>query len=397
MQIRQKEIFTTIRTEGALLPSDLLRRIADGDKSAPGLSPSDYHLSGERINEAVNCSWLRMQAAWKTFEDASAKLPQKGAGTGLTREKLLLPLFQELGYGRLMPRKAAEIDGKSYPISHFWHHSPIHLTGFRTDLDRRMAGVAGAARMSPHALVQEFLNRSDAHLWAFVSNGLRLRILRDSMSLTRQAYVEFDLEAMMTGRAYADFVLLWLLCHQSRVEAAIPQECLLEKWSELAQEQGTRALDQLRSGVETAIAAIGQGFLAYPANKALRENLKSGALDKQAYYRQVLRFVYRLIFLFVAEDRDLLLPPDVAPEIRERYLRFYSNRRLRDLAGKKIGSRHADLYQGLRIVMQKLGSDQGCPELGLPALGGMLFSDKATKALAECDISNRYLLKAIRA
>jgi hypothetical protein len=32
-----------------------------------------------------------------------------------------------------------------------------------------------------------------------VRNGLRLRILRDNVSLTRQAYVEFDLEAMMNG------------------------------------------------------------------------------------------------------------------------------------------------------------------------------------------------------
>jgi hypothetical protein len=31
-----------------------------------------------------------------------------------------------------------------------------------------------------NGLVQEFLNRSDRHLWAIVSNGLRLRILRDN-------------------------------------------------------------------------------------------------------------------------------------------------------------------------------------------------------------------------
>src|SRR5437764_3750776 len=56
-------------------------------------------------------------------------------------------------------------------------------------------------RSSPHSLLQEFLNRSDQHLWGIVSNGLRLRLLRDNISLTRQAYVEFDLEAMMAGEA----------------------------------------------------------------------------------------------------------------------------------------------------------------------------------------------------
>jgi hypothetical protein len=129
--------------------------------------------------------------------------------------------------------------------------------------------------------VQEFLNRSDDHLWGFVSNGLRLRILRDNISLTRQAFVEFDLEGMMEGEVYADFVLLWLLCHQSRVETDKPEECWLERWARAAQEQGTRALDRLRDGVEQAIKALGRGFLAHPANAALRGNLRSGELDKQ--------------------------------------------------------------------------------------------------------------------
>ncbi|MGI6491359.1 MAG: hypothetical protein ACOX0T_02895 [Pelotomaculum sp.] len=47
--------------------------------------------------------------------------------------------------------------------------------------------------------MQEYLNRSSEHLWGFVSNGFVLRILRDNVSLTRQSYVEFDLQSMMDG------------------------------------------------------------------------------------------------------------------------------------------------------------------------------------------------------
>src|SRR3546814_12664151 len=75
--------------------------------------------------------------------------------------------------------------------------------------------------MSPHSLVQELLNRTDDHLWAMVTHGLRLRLLRDNVALTRQAYVDFDLEAMFTGQAYADLAPLWLACHQRRFVAAI--------------------------------------------------------------------------------------------------------------------------------------------------------------------------------
>ena len=398
MQTRGRSIFATIRSEGALLPADLLQRIINGNRDFPGVTPDAYHLNtGEKLNEATNRAWNRLVGAWSAFTETAAKLPASDPGTTVTRERWLLPLFSELGYGRLLTTKALEVEGKTYPISHGWQHTPIHLIGCRVDVDRRAAGVAGASRSSPHGLVQELLNRSNAHLWGIVSNGLRLRILRDNSSLTRQAYVEFDLEAMMTGEVYADFVLLWLLCHESRVEAERPETCWLEQWSRTAQEQGTRALDQLRKGVEEAITALGRGFLTHPANQGLRDSLRSGTLEAQEYYRQLLRLVYRLLFLFVAEDRDLLCIPHADPAVRERYTRFYSTARLRRLAERRVGTRHADLFHGLRLVMQKLGGDAGCPELALPALGSLLFSDQAIPALNPCEIANHDLLDAIRA
>jgi very-short-patch-repair endonuclease len=377
MKVKDKAIFTTLRTEGAILPADLLQRIVENDKDLDGLKPTTYHLlEGEKLNESINRSWNRLRGAWVSFQTALEELSPNNLGTSVTRDRFLLPLFQELGYGRLTAAKALEVESRGYPISHGWLNTPIHLVGWRVDLDRRTAGVAGAARSSPHSLVQELLNRSSAHLWAFISNGRQLRILRDNVSLTRQAYVEFDLEAMMSGEVYSDFVLLWLLCHQSRVEAEKAEQCWLEKWSKTAQEQGTRALDQLRRGVEVAIATLGQGFLSHPANRELRQKLQLGGLSMQDYYRQLLRLVYRLLFLFVAEDRGFLLDPKADLAARERYTLYYSTARLRVLAEKRRGTRHADLFFGLRLVMEKLGSTEGCRELGLPALGSLLWSNE---------------------
>ena len=393
MQIRHRETFTTIRTEGSILPVDLLQQISEG--GIDGLEPSDYHLSGRR-NEAINRSWNHLLAIWGAFKTAISQLPEKDLGTGVTRERWLLPLFQELGYGRLLVTKAVEIDGKSYPISHSWNLAPIHLVGFRLSIDKKVPGAVGAARMSPHGLMQEYLNRSDGHLWGFVSNGLRMRILRDTVSLTKQSYIEFDLEGMMDGQVYSDFVIFWLLSHESRLEADKPEDCWLEKWSKSAQAEGTKALDQLRFGVEKAIEALGRGFLSHPANSELKNRLKTGELDKQEYYRQILRLVYRLILLFVAEERGVLLNPKADPAVVERYSRFYSLARIRKFAEKKAGTRHADLYQGLRLVMDKLGSDNECVELGLSPLGSFLFSSASIKEIGGCSISNRDLLDAIR-
>lgn len=398
MQTRRLELFTTIHTEGAILPVDILQRILDGDSSIDGTSPESYHLgTGEKINEAVNRSWNRLQGLWLSFQNAREKLPTSDAGTSLTRDKWLLQLFQELGYGRLQQGKAIELGSKLYAISHQWKHTLIHLVSFRLDLDKKQKSTAGASKASPHSLMQELLNASDNHLWGFVSNGLRLRILRDNRSLTRQSYVEFDLEGMMNGEVYSDFVLLWMLCHQSRVEADKPEECLLEKWSQTAQEQGTRALEQLRNGVEQAIKELGQGFLSHPANAALRDKLKSASMPTQEYYRQLFRLVYRLLFLFVAEDRDLLLHPKAEPVSRERYNRHYSLTRLRRMASRLRGSKHVDAWEQVRLVMDILSGDTGYDALGLPALGGYLFSDEAIPDLHDCDITNHDFLTAVRA
>lgn len=398
------DAFSTVRIEGAILPADLLQRVAAGDAGLRGLRPEDYHLAGEKLNEAANRAWARLVPAWQAFRAESERLPPADDGLDFTLRRWLLPFWRALDYGQLDQAHPVEIDGKAYPISHVRYNCPVHLVSFRRDLDKRVE-TRQARLPSPHGMVQELLNRSAAHLWGFVGNGFKLRILRDNIRLTRQAYVEFDLQAMFDGGAYADFALLWRLCHESRVklenvgdgvnEASVnPADCWLERWSKAAQQQGLRALDQLRGGVERAVEALGRGFLC-PANADLASKLRAGTLTAADYYRQLLRLVYRLLFLFVAEDRELLFDPHAGAEARDRYAQFYSTARLRRLSGRVRGTPHADLYQGLDLVLTRLGTT-GCPELGLPALGG-LFDPAGTRDLAGCRVPNVELLEAVRA
>jgi len=396
MQKYQRSAFSSIHSEGALLPLDILQRIAQFDTSLGGLTAEAYHHEGEKLNEVINEAWTHVLRAWHNFQTARAGLSSSEVGTALTREHWLLPLFAALDYGRLYTIKPFEVEGKTYAISHAWQHTPIHLVGCNVDLDHMARSSSTGLRSSPYSLVQEFLNRSSDHLWGMVSNGLQLRLLRKNVSITRQAFVEFDLETIFQGENYADFVLLWLLCHQSRVEAERPADCWLEKWSRIAQEQGIRALNKLRDGVEQAINILGSGFLAHSSNRALRERLHSGELNTQDYYHQVLRMVYRLIVLFVAEDREVLFHPQANETARQRYTAYYSTERLRRLAEQRIGTRHSDLFQGLWLVMEKLGSDTGCLELGLPSLNGFLFSHKAIPDLVGCELTNHDLLEAVR-
>ncbi|MCK6211558.1 N-6 DNA methylase [Georgenia sp. EYE_87] len=394
--------FTTIRSVGGLLPPDLLARVLAGDSDLPGLRAGDYHLGdGESVREAANRAWSYLTGTWASFTAARKKLSATDPAVGLTREKWLALLFRELGYGRLPTAPAGGLSAAdtAYPVSHLWERTPIHLLGWGVDLDRRTPGVPGAAGRAPHALVQELLNRSDDYLWGVLSNGRTLRLLRDSTSLVGQSYLEFDLEAMFDGEVFSDFVVLYMLVHQSRVEplseGAPASECWLERWRTAAVESGTRALGLLRDGVQDAIEALGTGFLRHPDNGALVHRLSSGELRLEDYHRALLRLVYRLLFLFVAEDRDALLDPHAEPLARSRYRDYFATARLRRLATRRRGTRHGDLWQALTIVMDGLGREGGLPALGLPALGG-LFERGPADVASDLSLANESLLTAIR-
>ena len=142
---------------------------------------------------------VKSEVSMCSASGAAASLPAGEPGTGLTNDKWSLPLLRDLGFGLLPTSAGPQISGRTYAINRFFGPVPVHLIGCGLSLDHRTAGVRGAAAVNPHGLVQEFLNRSPGHRWAIVSNGLRFRILRDNQALSRQSFLEFDLEAMFAG------------------------------------------------------------------------------------------------------------------------------------------------------------------------------------------------------
>ena len=395
---RRRFASNTVRTVGALIPGDVLAKALAGE-GLEALDDVDYGLeNGVRFRDAVNDGWNEAKALWWRFRAELRNLDEGDiTATSLTRERWLLPLLELLGFEDVkVLSSAVEAGGTEYPVSHMWMASPLHLMGSKVELDRRISGIPGAARLSPHSLTQQFLNRSDDHLWGIVSNGYRLRILRDSVSLTRQAFVEFDLEAMFNGEVFVDFVLLYRVAHATRFEGERPEDCLLERWIAAARDEGIRALDQLREGVESALTTLGTGFLRHPDNAKLRAQVDAGDLDPRDLYRYLLRLVYRLLFLFVAEDRDLLLLPETEPAVRDRYDRYYSTARLRELASLPTGSGHGDLWLGLTSLMHVLGRDDGEPALGLPGLGSFLWAHDSIGELIDSSLDNEDLLDALQ-
>lgn len=400
--------FQAINVVGGVLPPALLGRVQTGSlQDRTGLAPASYFLSGrETIGDAASRSWSYLKGVWQDWQETDARKGGVGPGTGDARQRWLLILLRELGYGQVA-QAGSEIENRStYPVSHLWGNVPIHLLGPRVQLDKRNPGVEGAAK-APQKMLQELLNHSPKHLWAILSNGLKLRLLRDSTALAGSAYIEFDLETIFTSELYSEFQLLWQVCHQSRLAErnaeAGPDSCWLESWRSEAVESGSRALDRLGVGVQRALERFGTGILRHPDNAWLVDALHADDLTRHDFHKALLRTAYRLLFCFVVEDRGVLLVPEASAKARQRYADFFSTRRLRDLSRKHNGGPHSDLWRTQKLVFRALGGD-GLDKLGLPALGGLFDPDSRAKLpisqpgpdlVLECELANRDLLRAI--
>jgi len=387
--------FDAIHIEGGLLPAEWLGNIAA--LKADYQSPPEYGIpKGLNLRDELGRYWRIAQAHWSEFDTARARADN---AYPLTTRFVQALLRDVLGATDLQAQAAPQvISERQYPVTATAREGRLSVVvaaaGQRLDERDRRYGD-GHRQRSAFGLLQDWLNASDTALWGIASNGLQLRLARDNASLTRPAWIEADLERIFSEERYADFSLLWLLIHASRFgnPGNLPQQCPLEAWREGSKEQGTRAREQLRQGVEEALIALGQGFLTEAGNQPLRDALASGGLDRSAYFQQLLRLVYRLIFLLTIEERGLLHAADANGDAVKLYADGYSLRRLRERARKRRAfDQHADLWDGLKPVLTGLAHGQ--PLLALPALGG-LFAEDQCPDLDASTLGNRALLEAV--
>ena len=386
--------YAAINVEGGLFPADLLDDIAAGTAGLPAASA--LGVDGRRLTDDIQAAFSDARSYWDAFQRRLDRSSE--SRVSLTRQDWMLKFLELIGFGSLSFQRAAlEAGGQSYFIPHRAgipeNAPPVHIVGIDQELDRR------EGRSSPHALVQEYLNRSDA-LWGLVGNGNVLRLLRDTARLFKPTYLEFNLEGMMEGNQYSEFALLYRLIHSSHFPQpeTNAQDCGLEKYYQDGLDQGGRVREHLRVGVEECLKGLGTAFLKHPESETLRQKLSDGRLDTAAYYRQLLRLVYRFLFLMVAEERRLIFPEEAAASPEQKvYRENYSIGKLRDRAERYYrGDTHSDLWLGLRETFRLFRNSSNAAKLGLTALDGELFGPSGCPDLEQAHCRNEELLNAIR-
>ena len=186
--------------------------------------------------------------------------------------------------------------------------------------------------------------------------------------------------------------MLYRLVHRTRLRPAGDgtRECLLDRYYAHSREQGDRVREHLRDGVEECIQRLANGFLRHPANDDLRRRVLTTVasvehIHVEDIYRELLRLVYRFLFLLVSEDRGLLTPDTL-------YRDHYGVARLRRLLDQRPAfTSHDDLWQSLRVLWTVFGDERLATLLRLPPLNGELF---VAQDLDSFTLSNRDLLDA---
>lgn len=388
--------YASLSWEGSLIGPETLEKISD-ENALPGQKPADFGIKG-KVRDEILEAWALAKAQWQTFNARRAKEDLKDQyGTSRTRAAWVTPFLSLLGY-ELENATAVDVDGKSYAISHraVGRACSVHIVGFNESLDKRREG----SKASPHSLVQEYINVSDT-LYALVTNGLCLRLLRDSSRLIKLSYLEFNLERIFEEELFSDFALLFRLLHISRWprNADEAPDCLLEKYHQDSLQNGSAIRQKLSEAVKSAIEDHwGNGLLNHPDNDALRTALASERVSARDLYDALLTLVYRILFLLVIEERDLTHPEGSDTKLKALYRDYYSLAALRTRCRRVTSEegRFSDLWATLMDCFSLHEDGERASKLGLKPLAGDLFSHEAFALLRELSLDNRSFAAGIQ-
>jgi hypothetical protein len=384
---------SSVEISGNLLSESIIQTLADENTKHRYAKPDSFRWYKYDVvdtsavhNFRINNAYEQLIARWDLYANQFRDMP-----IGELRDKWIKYFFQQLGYELKYLHSAQEAGELKFILSHRgWDHDiapVIHTVLYQQDLDKKTTD--GAEKYSPHDNLQRYLINKKEEKWGVVSNGRELRILRDFFHETRKAYIKFDLEMIFEGRSFQDFRLLWRLIHPSRfLPSKDDEQPLLEHLFEESQAAGVAIGEDLRYNVRIAIETLAGGFL-HSTPELATLFLEDQGLCKQ-FHHELLRVVYRVIFLLYAEQRNLM------PGASSLYFQEYSISALR----KKVESGiipdddFTDLWEGLKITFDMVF--KGVPELGIPNYNGLLFHPDEIKTLNQYKCHNKALLEAIQ-
>ena len=405
--------YTSIHIYGHLLSDDILHEI-ETDASMVGNREQDFNLD-VNLTAKIDNAWSSLRNDWSLF--CGRNLIRDPYGTKSVR-RLMERFFSSLDYQLNYQPHNVEVGERSFDITYLapeLDNMPVIIVGDKTGdvqldtldkctLDIRAKG--GRRQKSPHATMLDYLNNTE-HVYGIVTNGQVLRIIRNTGQLVKLTYAEFDLRRMVEEDHYAEFVLMFRLLHSSRFIHTGDDPCVLEQWFNRSVESGNRIRAGLSDAVQKAMEILGLAIVCGEGdgNKVFREAFLDGKVNAAELNKELIHFIYRLLFLFIIEDRNLVYrfgDPYKDPDYEQKahcleiYRKYYAVSRLRHLSELPHlrNARYHDLWEGLMDSFHLFEDESFGAPLFIKPLGGTLFNPNTLHWIKQCTIGNDRLLAA---
>lgn len=392
-----------IKSSGNIISEEFCQAIASETK-ADFVKDKSFGPDVKKVDEIIAVTFDKLRERW---EENRVLLLNNQLDNNALRRKWIIPIFEGLGFSPVyISANLKSTSGVDYHISYKgWDNvnAPlIHMVHSTQDLDKKEKASRTHSNKGPHDCLQQFLNTTNHH-WALLTNGKKIRLLRDFYHSITKGFLEFDLEGIFETANSEQFRVLYRILHRSRFENQFYGEreteydeegnpvekeeiCLLERFHIKSRETGVKIGNKLRDQVIEAIEKLGNGF-AESLNPDEFQNGKAKNL-----YDEILNIIYRLLFLMFAEQKGWL------PVQNLIYAHTYSIGALREMAelGNYSHDHETDLWEGLKITFKLVSRGYAFPTgETINAFGGQLFADHKIACIINLPLANNYLLDVI--
>ncbi len=355
---------------------------------------SFFQRSKEQANEVG-------QAIKAQYEKVKELLPT--ANEAETERRFIRPLLDILGYKDLYslqppvpsPEGVRRPDFAFFASEQDLEEAEKHLKGkqeyftkavavgdakqWERSLDKKIKGPGDPfTNQNPNYQIDFYLRMTDK-TWGIVTNGRYWRLYHRDTSYRMNVFYEVDLLGML--EEYSDSFLYFyaFFCREALTSG------FLDRAYHESKQYVAKLGDELKENVYEALRLLAEGFLKFPENGLSEPNLEEIRANTFV-------LIYRLLFLFYAEDRRLL-------PLEDPNYRSYSLRELAREVAERLdhGYAFSPAARGYWAKLQDLFHivNEGDDLLGVPPYNGGLFDENKHPFLAQYKVGDLYLAKAI--
>ena len=238
---------------------------------------------------------------------------------------------------------------------------------------------------NPSYQIAFYMQHSGAE-WGILTNGRLWRLFHKDTAHKLERYYEVDLPALLERNDPVVFLYFYVFFRRTAFDDhALGLRAILQASTDFAR----GISENLKQQVYAALRHIAQGFLDYPPN-----HLSPDAATLKTIYDNSLIVLYRLLFVFYAEARELL-PLRESEQYRDYYSLEAIKREVSHLndSGKKLLPSSATFWSRLRDLFVII--DAGSPPLHVATFNGGLFDPQQHSFLEEKSIGDAHLLQAL--